>query len=167
MVEGAHRQVLVRLIAEHVGEPRSGVEVGVHKGRTSALLLRSFAELDLWLVDKWDDIEIQKTSQRAIDFANGRRHAIWGDSVASARLVPAGMDFTFIDADHTRAGCAGDMMAYWPLVREGGLFCGHDYNKPDFPGVTEAVKAFGELHGIEFQGTEVGHIWWTIKRTKS
>lgn len=167
MVEGAHRNALVELIRQHDNSPAVGAEIGVHKGRTSGLLLKTFPNLRLYMVDSWvwqegaEDAAFANTS-----FAGDRIQMLKGDSVKMAREVMDGLDFVFIDGDHTKAGCLRDMMAYWPKVREGGLFCGHDYRKPDFPGVDEAVAAFAEMHGVEFQGTEVGHIWWT-KKTSS
>lgn len=36
-------------------------------------------------------------------------------------------DMVFIDADHTHQGVRDDIAAWAPLVKDGGLICGHDY----------------------------------------
>ena len=163
MIEGFYRRELARLITQQCGVPLRGAEVGVHKGKTSALLLKDFSELTLYMVDSWPDREHQWGAlNRVMKYAQ-RRVYMQGDSVSKARNIEDGsLDFEFIDADHSHVGCLRDMMAYWPKLREGGLFCGHDYHKADCPGVTQAVGEFGEMHGIEFQEVP-GNIWWTLK----
>lgn len=47
--------------------------------------------------------------------------------------------FVFIDADHSYAGCAGDIDAWRPAIRSGGTIAGHDYD-PSWPGVKLAVE---------------------------
>lgn len=164
MIEGAHRNELVLLIIRTIGEPRHGVEVGVDTGKTSHKLLRSFVYLRLSLVDHWpDDERYRIASNRIRRFAHrtvfNRMDAVAG----AATLDDNSQDFAFIDDDHTHEGCQRSIAAYWPKVRPGGLFCGHDYGKPDFPGVTQAVTEFAELTGQNIQATKIGHIWWTLK----
>jgi len=50
-------------------------------------------------------------------------------------------DMIFIDADHEEKSVREDILAWRPLLRAGGLFCGHDYNHPTCPGVKVAVDA--------------------------
>jgi len=49
-------------------------------------------------------------------------------------------DMVFIDADHSREGVLRDIDTAKRLLKKGGILCGHDYNEPDWPGVTEAVN---------------------------
>jgi predicted O-methyltransferase YrrM len=41
-------------------------------------------------------------------------------------LPPTGIDYLFIDGDHTYAGVKQDFEMYSPLVRRGGLVAFHD-----------------------------------------
>lgn len=52
---------------------------------------------------------------------------------------PDGIDSIFIDAGHEYEHCYGDIEAWLPLVRPGGIICGHDYSSM-FPGVCDAVN---------------------------
>ena len=66
-------------------------------------------------------------------------------SVRAARLFPdGGVDFCFIDGDHSYPSVTADLGAWWPKIRLGGTLGGHDYRQPDswLVGVTPAVHNF-------------------------
>ena len=61
-------------------------------------------------------------------FAGNRVHQIRSLSIAAAQRFPDGFfDWVYIDALHTRDAALGDMRAWWPKLRRGGLFSGDDY----------------------------------------
>lgn len=62
---------------------------------------------------------------------------------AAERFARAGtrFDFIFIDASHDYENISADIRAWKPLLREGGILAGHDY-QPAFTGIVQAV---GEL----------------------
>jgi predicted O-methyltransferase YrrM len=49
------------------------------------------------------------------------------------------VDMVFIDGDHKEASVREDIALALPLLRKGGLLCGHDYGEPNHPGVKVAV----------------------------
>jgi len=61
------------------------------------------------------------------------------------------VDMVFIDADHSYEGCKGDILAWLPNIKAGGILAIHDYKKSkltyddnsphpqDWPGVDQAV----------------------------
>ena len=51
-------------------------------------------------------------------------------TVCSERFPDAYFDFVYLDARHDYKGVAADIAAYWPKVRPGGVFAGHDYVDP-------------------------------------
>ncbi len=65
-------------------------------------------------------------------------------------------DLVFIDADHSYEATKADIDAWLPLVRVGGVICGHDYGIARYPGVRKAVDE--SLRGVQTTG---GCMWWT------
>ena len=51
-------------------------------------------------------------------------------------------DLIYIDASHDYEDVRVDLEAYWPLLNEGGVIFGDDYNEHQWPGVVEAVNEF-------------------------
>lgn len=89
--------------------------------------------------------------------ASGRVQPVRATSqVAHASLAAEGLvDLVFLDGDHRAAEVARDIEMYRPLVRPGGVLAGHDYGRPDWPGVRQVVDAvFGDAVQV------VETIWW-------
>jgi len=51
-------------------------------------------------------------------------------------------DFIFIDGDHQYNSVKQDLNNFYPKLKAGGMFAGHDYNKDLNPGVVRAVDEF-------------------------
>ena len=45
----------------------------------------------------------------------------------------------FIDANHTYDSVKADIQAWMPLLMDGGIICGHDYDPPNWMGIKRAV----------------------------
>jgi predicted O-methyltransferase YrrM len=69
-------------------------------------------------------------------------------------------DMIFLDAMHTYEDCLEDITRWWPKLRRGGVFAGHDYRHADFPGVE---KAFDEVFGPAPDGTTLVTLRWIVK----
>jgi len=64
---------------------------------------------------------------------------IRSDSVAAAQAFEDRcLDLIFIDGDHTFEGCYADLTAWYPKLKSGGIFLGHDC----YPDVRRAVELF-------------------------
>lgn len=128
-----------------------GVEVGVADGWFSnRILLNSKVNL-LLSIDPYggqgeshlstDELYLQAYQTLSV---YGKRSAIIRQSseVASKIISDDSLDFCYIDANHSYEECKADIERWYPKVKEGGYFCGHDYC--DFhKGVKKAVDETG------------------------
>ncbi len=187
-----HSAKLAHVLHELIGEPLSGWEIGVFAGATSRTLLAAFPGLYLRLVDPYDAVDPASNMRFArlvdldeddwrvlrrlaesrlepfrdrvqwIDKPSAKVGAVDGYSTGSA-------DFVFIDADHTYEHVCLDVNKWWPVVRPGGVLCGHDYNsrqeKRGRWGVKRAVDEFAESHGLPVR-LESGKLWIIGKPSK-
>jgi predicted O-methyltransferase YrrM len=105
-------------------------EVGVRDGRTTFHLLNNCPDLTIYAID----IAIAGFYNSEVKEKYGNRLIpIQGNSHEVAKQIPA-VDLVFIDADHSYAGCHGDILAYRDKAT---TLCGHDI---DYPGVNKAVN---------------------------
>ena len=81
-------------------------------------------------------------------------------SADAADLVPNGLDFLYIDGNHMQEYVEKDIKLYYPKVRRGGMFGGHNY-QPENPGVMKAVYAFFKKRNLTFRVDR--NDWWVIK----
>lgn len=58
-------------------------------------------------------------------------------------------DFIFVDADHTYEGVSRDLVDWWPKVKKGGVFSGHDYVERRYRGVNGKVIKFGVVRAVD------------------
>jgi len=151
---------IVQLIADELdAPPQCGIEIGVHRGITSMMLLRFFPNLHLYMVDPWqvyDEVDRNQdghddSMRQAVlrtDCFSGRRQIVRSTSHDAKNIFPSYFaDFLFIDGDHSGDAVLRDLKEYTPKVRKGGLVICHDIKQPQ---VFDAVKAFCEPHGIRF-----------------
>ena len=74
---------------------------------------------------------------------------------AEATVRGLSFDMIFIDAGHTYTNVVEDIMAWRPLLRDGGVLCGHDYIDAHHPDVVKAVNDYIPTFRV------VGTIWTT------
>lgn len=176
-------QMHTPLVVSLVCEPWTGTEVGVGWGWNSAALLINCPNLQLNMVDFYWKFPPEHPYHHANDFVGDspqsfldqmRAHALgitdWaGDRrriyrmtspEAALRISDGSQDFVFIDADHTYESVLYDLIAWYPKVREGGLFFGHDYGLWD---VKPAVDDFAAGMALTVKTHNFG-IWSIVKR---
>lgn len=154
----------------------TAVEVGVKRGRYSEFLLRHWRGRTLISVDPWleapaddyadranvrqdeQDSFFAETQRRLARF--GERSEIWRTTSVDAahRVEDASLDFVYVDARHDRESVLEDLAAWFPKLRPGAVFAGHDYVDGAFPsgefGVRSAVDAFFRERGLRVHATD-------------
>lgn len=135
-----------------------GAEVGVKQARYSDLLLSRWRGSRLLSIDPWlaadpdEYVDGSNVSQPEFESyyaqarerlaRHGQRSTIWRlTSLAAAARVPdRSLDFVYIDARHDYASVMEDLAAWFPKVRPGGIFAGHDYVDGVYRGTVFGVK---------------------------
>lgn len=69
-------------------------------------------------------------------------------------------DLIFVDANHEYEFVREDIALWWPRVRPGGVFVGHDVGHANYPGVQ---RAFDEAFGPAPEGTTLVTLRWITK----
>lgn len=160
---------------QHAGY-RVGAEIGVQFGDHAGEILARVA-CTLWCIDSWAIGGRRKKQRFSPDeiyaFAAGRLSK-FGERAkllrvasveAAAQFGHNSLDFVYIDADHSAAAVAADLEAWYPVVRYGGMICGHDYvNCGDRCWVKEPVDAFfGGKHEVYHTPDSEWPEWWVFK----
>lgn len=158
-----------------------GVEVGALNGANAKQILSQWKGARLVLVDTWGEHALDEYVERTdwTDFkachaeccllaeSDLRAELLMSESVEAAKEFENGsLDFAYIDANHGLHGIAADIHAWWPKVKPGGLFSGHDnYVDTTFPAFCEvkyAVDALARRTGLPIHTTPCTS-WWFIK----
>jgi hypothetical protein len=155
------------------------VEVGVYRGEFSEMLLRAWRGRCLHLVDPWAtldgytdpinatdrDADYAATMEQLAPYSGRFQVHVMVSEAAAPRFAAESLDFIYIDADHEEEAVRRDLELWYPKLRIGGIFAGHDYySTVAWPGVQRAVNQFARLVGVDFSTTwEPGGSWWWRK----
>lgn len=130
-------------------------EIGVCHGFTAEYLLKNVPSIKTYyavdhyptFVD-WDGTRVtqerqdeikKRCSERLSPFSN-KINLIYSDSTSFSKMLSDDiLDFVFIDGDHSYETTLNDIITYWPKVKTGGIFAGHDIN---LISVSKAVEEF-------------------------
>ena len=132
-----------------------GIEIGTSCAESTYLLLEKCPNIKkLYTIDAyspfedWNGTVTKEVLDRQMDVAK-RNLEQFGDRVerlimnsmdASKKFEPESVDFIFVDGDHTYDGVKKDCQTYYPFLKKGGFFCGHDYGF--LPDVKKGVDDF-------------------------
>lgn len=151
----------------------AGAEIGAGGGYFSFIVLSRSRLQKMYSIDSWEGDCAKRepiARQKLFPFGN-RSVVIRASSLAATPLVDDdSLDFLYIDADHRYESVAADLAAWWPKLKKGGLFSGHDYVDGDFFegkfGVKKAVDKFLSNHAhSDFHAVpSKWPTWYCIKR---
>lgn len=133
-------------------EYRVGCELGVKEGGFTKYLLEKHDDLVMVNIDprvvqdgshedyaRWDWNRINEIYDTVLSLFPGRIIEYREYSYEAVKKIEDGsLDFIFIDAQHDYESVKRDIELFFPKVREGGLFAGHDYAS-HWCGVVQAV----------------------------
>lgn len=128
--------------------PLVGAEVGVNIGENAFSLLNKLNIRRLYLVDSYEKNDVRREAIKRVGRYGKKIQFIVKRSLDACKDIKESLDFVYIDADHKYDSVYQDLDAWYPLVREGGVICGHDvFNIKD---VLDAVKDWCVVNGILF-----------------
>ena len=154
-------------------KPLVGVEVGVYRGHHSFLLLKHLNIEKLYLVDPYEvysdesNLGTEDNISKAFEFASSRL-CDYKDTIEFVKLyskeavgvVPDGLDFVYIDANHSYDFVREDIAYWYSKVKPGGVIGGDNF-EARYPGVARAVLEFVEDNNLDLKGYGVD--WWVLK----
>lgn len=153
------------------------VEVGLGFGDYASYLLESCGTfLNLTSVESWRGKFMRTRMVDARDQVMGRMqkyldnydyNILEMDSTkASKTFDDNSLDCVYIDAGHDYRNCINDIRCWYPKLKSGGIFSGHDYKLSGVPGVRKAVDEFFAENDLVLGVTEdvnPNASWYTIK----
>lgn len=149
------------------------VEIGVASGCFTKQILASCPNMQsLHIIDLWEfqpkgyndpcnlpqATQDERYEQILKDFSNEPKvHIIreWSHKAAS-QFADNSIDFLYLDANHSYTATKIDLNVWYPKIKAGGVFAGHDYvnGDGDGHGVKKAVDEFALEHNLYINKTE-------------
>ena len=167
-----HHTKAVQILQEHFGEKSiTGITIGTAEGLLEKSLLLYLPNLtmlytiDPYLFIQGDGFEAgtnnqewhnDRKNQAVKAFAEypGRYTHLCIGSDEAVRVTPDNVDFCWVDGDHSPEQITKDVANYYPKVKNGGIFGGHDWDK-----AIQIVKR--DLKEDVTLGVDL--TWWLVK----
>ena len=155
---------------------KTGIEIGVDEGLTSWYFLKELPELKLYGVDPyaqyvdWNGNNLDQNGRNnTFELAINRlkpyidRHVLYRTTSDDAvdKFADGAYDFIFIDGLHEYGQLKKDCANYFPKIKKGGVFAGHDYGAIE--GVRKAVDEFAAEVGAKPIHLPTKDVWYWIK----
>ena len=152
-----------------IGKEVVGAEVGVQFGLNAFDILFHWDKIKtLHLVDSY--ARADKFTPSWLPFGDAKENLILFKNKIAWHLKTSmqgvldfedeSLDFVYIDASHKYEDVKDDLAKWWPKVKKGGIFCGHDYTDGD---VQKAIQEFAYTkHDLKKEGLD----WWILKGEK-
>lgn len=139
------REEIIPSILENNNINGKGVEIGVFKGQFSKHILDNWSGT-LYMIDPWRELEDYIDSSNHKNHPNAYLEAMqsikgYEDRAFMIRALSnqavdlfedESLDFIYIDGNHTYDSVKEDMELWFPKLKKGGLFAGHDYLRMDW-----------------------------------
>ncbi len=130
-------------LAEQAGSCREIAEIGTHFGRSAKMMLDASSLSKVLCVDPFLYDGTEKCARYFLreEVSQGRCEIKKERAFVAAYQFKGvrQFDMVFLDGGHEYWEVCDDIKVWLPLVRSGGLLCGHDMRNKTFPGVEKAV----------------------------
>jgi predicted O-methyltransferase YrrM len=133
---------LARILRHARGRKRV-VEVGTGTAWTTAALLIADRERHVLSFDPRVWPQRDRYLALAGAGATGRVELVEGGGEQGPGERPWRPDMLFVDGSHDRELTVATFTAWRPALADGAIVAFHDYENPDYPGVTEAIRELG------------------------
>ena len=151
---------------EILPEPQHYTEIGAWKGESAVIASNYFKKITS--IDPYPNENMSVVRE---EYLKNTKHIqdctlIEQTSDTAVKLFDnMSIDVLYIDGDHTYEGCKKDVELWWPKLRVGGLFSGHDYkNRPrNNKEAKRAVDEYFDKLGItvnKTMGERCPSFWW-------
>lgn len=151
-----------------------GIEIGCDLGNTTHFMLKNLPDIELVGIDPYENyvdwnsnklferndtykFMMEKTKCFSDRFKLYRQTS----DEAFSNFEDESFDFIFIDGIHTYEQVKKDCENYYPKIKKGGIFSGHDYNV--IMDVQKAVKEFAINVGKKQINLTDFDVWYWIK----
>lgn len=149
---------------------KTGVEVGVQRGRYSEVLCHENPQMKVYGVDAWkhfktlNDYAPQETCDLFYEEAKARMAPYQNYEIIRAWSMDAvkkfkdeSLDFVYIDANHEYPFVMEDLSQWSKKIRKGGIISGHDYYVTRHPTRMQVKEALDDY--IRTNNTKPLIVW--------
>ncbi len=153
MIPVSHHQVLKKVLLEHFGENAEvvGIDIGTYCGDSAREMLWTLPKAHVYTIDPWihnpghefeagepqqfhnnnKELALQKFSA---DDIKDRIHVLEMTSEQAHHHLNFNLgikkvDFVWIDGNHEADGVRKDIELFFPMVKDNGIFGGHDFGQ--------------------------------------
>lgn len=158
-------------IKQNLTKQMVGVEIGSYAGESSTLFANNVKKL--YCVDTWSDEHLpqfeegQNTSAEIESIFRERTSYIVNIHIlkmtseeASKKFEDESIDFVYLDGGHTTLDITSDSSVWYPKLKKGGIFSGHDYNSFT---VSQVVNEFCRKHNKSPINVYSDYTWSFVK----
>lgn len=170
------------IVLNRLGLVGDGAEIGVFEFEFADHILSHWKGRRLWCVDPWvkqSPKEWRGELSRRDDWPHLWQRALTRAKMsariallrcysheAAPQIDDASLDFVYLDGNHSLRHVLQDLDLWWPKVKAGGIFGGHDYvndgGPPHYLEVKPALDDWVLLRGLTFFVTPCTS-WWIHK----
>lgn len=152
-----------------------GVEIGVYEGYNTLGICRFCNPKKVYLVDPYSVYEevienimsayTQEYWDCIYECAKKRLNSFPAEfmrmtSTEGSKVVPDDLDYVYIDGDHRVESVVKDIESWYPKVKDGGLFGGHDILEPEVKqGLVMWLTTNKKYNNFNYKWND----WWIIK----